>query len=126
MRPYKEFASFLLIREQLLLGWKIMFFIVCGALIFVSMTLTKIKLQPEDFLGVVLSPGVEPTGEHREAFLIVRLDNGETVRVRYPGTVEFRPGRRALVHEVKTSFFGLKKYEFRGYLDKPHGKEARE
>jgi hypothetical protein len=126
MRPYKEFASFLLIREQLLLGWKIMFFIVCGALIFVSIILAKIKLQPEDFLGVVLSQGVESTAGRRETFLIVRLDNGETARVRYAGMLDFRPGRRVRVHEIKTSLFGLKKYEFRGYLDMPLGKEARE
>ena len=126
MRPYKEIVGFLLIREQLLLGWKIMFFIVCGALIFVSMTLAKIKLQPEDFLGVVLSQEVKPSGGRREAFLIVRLDNGETVRVRNPGSLDFRLGRRIRVHEIKTTFFGLKKYEFRGYLDQPLGREARE
>lgn len=33
MRSYKEVLRFLIIREQLALGWKIGLFIVCGALL---------------------------------------------------------------------------------------------
>jgi len=121
MRSYKEILSFLIIREQLLLAWKIMFFIVCGSLVFGSLTLMRINIQTVDFLGIVIAHGAEPSGAGREAYLIVKLDNGESVRVRVAGWFDFRPGQRALVREITTNFLGLKKYEFKDYLDQPRG-----
>jgi hypothetical protein len=121
MRSYKELLSFLLIREQLSLGWKILFFIVCGVLFFGSMMLMSIKVQSVDLVGTVVSHGADPSDEGHNAYLMVQLDNGKTVRVRFAGSLDYRPRRRGVVREVTTNFFGLKKYEFKGYLDKAHG-----
>ena len=55
MRSYKEILSFLLIREQLSLGWKILFFIVCGALLYGSMALSYVRFRSVDVFGTVLS-----------------------------------------------------------------------
>jgi hypothetical protein len=78
MRSYREIVNFLLIREQLSLGWKIGFFIVCGALVFGSATLMRINVQSVDLAGTVVSHGADPTDEGHVAYLIVRLDNGAT------------------------------------------------
>jgi hypothetical protein len=53
MRSYREIVNFLLIREQLSLGWKIGFFIVCGGLLFGSATLMRINVQSVDLVGTV-------------------------------------------------------------------------
>ncbi len=119
MRSYKEVLSFLLIREQLSLGWKILFVIVCGGLFFGSMMLMSIKVQSVDLVGTVVSHGANPSDEGHNPYLIVQLDNGKTVRVRFAGSLDYQPRRRGVVREVTTNFFGLKKYEFKGYLDKP-------
>jgi hypothetical protein len=61
----------------------------------------------------------DPSDEGHNAYLIVQLDDGKTVRVRFAGSLDYRPKQRGVVREVTTHFFGLKKYEFKGYLDKP-------
>jgi hypothetical protein len=122
MRPFREILRVLVIRDQLLLGWKIGFFIVCGALVVGSMTLARVNLQSVDMLGVVISHGTEPRGEGQGAYLVVRLDNGESVQVRAVGRLDFRPGQRAIVRVITTNFFGLNKHEFKGYLDQPGSK----
>ncbi len=119
MRSYKEILSFLIIREQLSLGWKIGFFIVCGALVFGSGMLMSIKVRSEDFVGTVVSHGADPTEEGHASYLIVQLDNGQTVRARPMGPLDYRPRRRGVVRATTTNFFGLKKYQFRGYRDEP-------
>jgi len=119
MRSYKEILRFLIIRDQLLLGWKIGFFIVCGALVFGSMTLMRVNIRSVEINGIVTSHWSEKTESGTVAFLIVRLDSGETVEARYRGPLNYRPGQRAVVREITTNFFGLKKHEFKGYLDKP-------
>jgi len=120
MRTYREILNFLLIREQLSLGWKIGFFIVCGALVFGSAALMRIKVQAVDRVGTVLSHGTDPIDKGHIAYLIVRLDNGETVRAHPIGPLDYRANQRGVVREITTNFFGLKKHEFKGYLDKPH------
>ena len=121
MRSYREIVHFLLIREQLSLGWKIGFFIVCGALVFGSATLMRVNIQSVDLVGTVVSHGADPTDEGHVAYLIIRLDNGATVRARPIGPLDFRPSQRGVVREITSNFFGLKKYQFKRYLDKPPG-----
>lgn len=59
MRSYREILRFLLIREQLSLAWKIGFFIVCGALLYGSLTLSRIRIQSVDVIGTVISDRVD-------------------------------------------------------------------
>jgi hypothetical protein len=121
MRSYRENLRLLIIRKQLALGWKIGFFIVCAALLIGSALLMRINVRSADFVGTVLSHGADPTDEGHNAYLIVKLDNGETVRARPVGSLDYRPGERGIVRQITTNFFGLKKHEFKGYLDKPRG-----
>jgi len=102
-----------------MLGWKIGFFIVCGALVFGSMTLMRINIRSVEINGTVTSHRSETTDSGTVGYLIVRLDSGDTVEARYRGHLDYRPGQRAVVREITTNFFGLKKHEFKGYLDKP-------
>lgn len=117
MRPYKEILRFLIIREQLALGWKITFFIVCGALVYGSMMLARVNIRAVELNGTVTSHQTDTTESGSVTYLIVRLDGGETVRAKSLGVFEYRPGQRALVREIRSNIFGLKKYEFKGYLE---------
>ena len=119
MRSYREMLRFLIIRKQLASGWKIGFFIVCAALLFGSALLMRINVRSVDFVGTVVSEEADPSNEGHNAFLIVKLDNGETVRARPVGPLDYRPGEHGIVRQITTNFFGLKKHEFKGYLDKP-------
>ena len=119
MRSYKEVLRFLIIREQLALGWKIGLFIVCGALLYGSMTLMNVNIRSVDVHGTVTSHQTETVESGSATYLIVRLDRGDTVRAKSVGSFDYRAGQRAVVREVTTNFFGLKKHEFKGYLDKP-------
>ena len=121
MRSYKEVLRFLIIREQLALGWKIGFLIICGALLIGSAMLMRVNVRSVELRGRVLSHRTETTKAGAVAYLIVQLDSGETVRARNPGPLDYRPGQRGVVREVTTNFFGLKKHEFKGYLDEPRG-----
>ena len=118
MRSYKEVLRFLIIREQLALGWKIGLFIVCGALLYGSMTLMQVNIRSVEINGTVTSHQADTTKSGSITYLIVQLDRGETVRVKSVGAFDYRPGQRAVVREITTNFFGLKKHEFKGYLDK--------
>ena len=119
MRSYKEVLRFLIIREQLALGWKIGLFIVCGALLYGSMTLMDVNIRSVDVNGTVTSHQTETVKSESVTYLIVHLDRGDTVRAKSVGSLDYRAGQRAVVREITTNFFGLKKHEFKGYLDKP-------
>ena len=119
MRSYKEILSFLIVREQLSLAWKIGFFIVCGALVVGSLTLMDIKVHSVDLAGTVVSQGADPSDEGHAAYLIVQLDNGQIVRAWPMGPLDYRPHRRGIVQEIVTNFLGFKSYRFRGYNDEP-------
>ena len=80
MRSYKEILSFLLIREQLSLGWMIGFFIVCGALLYGSLVLSRIQIRSLDVLGTVIGDRVDQKKNVAVNYLTVELDNGDTVR----------------------------------------------
>ena len=120
MRSYKEVLRFLIIREQLAFGWKIGLFIVVGALLYGSLTLMHVSVRSVEINGTVVSHGAHPTEGGHNAYLITRLDTGETVRVRPSGSLDYRPGQRAVVREVTTNFFGFKNYLFKGYVENPH------
>jgi hypothetical protein len=121
MRPYREVLRFLIIRDQLALGWKIGFFIVCGALLFGSMTLTRVNVRAVELKGTVISHRSDASKNGPVDYLVVRLDGGETVTARFRGELDYRFGQRAVVREITTNFFGLKKHEFKGYLDTSRG-----
>jgi hypothetical protein len=123
MRPFKEIFRVLLIRDQLMLGWKIMFFIVCGALVIGSMMLARINVRAADINGVVTSFRSEQTESGTINYLIVRLDSGAIVEAHAPGPLNFQPGKRVAVRMVRSNFFRLQKHEFIGYLD-PAGKNT--
>jgi hypothetical protein len=121
MRSYKEVLRFLIIREQLALGWKIGLFIVCGALLYGSLTLMHVNIRSAELPGTVISHRTDTTDTGAITYLIVQLDGGETVRARSVGSFDYRPGQRAVVREITTNFFGLKKYQFKEYSDKRPG-----
>ena len=50
-------------------------------------------------------------------YLTVQLDSGDTVRASSAGKIDYRPGQRVLVKEKSTNFFGIRKHEFKKYLD---------
>lgn len=119
MRSYREILQFLLIREQLSLGWKIGFFIVCGALLYGSLTLSRVRIQSVDVIGTVISDRVDVKENASATYLTVKLDNGEAVRASAAGTIEYRPGKRVIVTETSANFFGVRKHEFKTYLNEP-------
>jgi hypothetical protein len=121
MRSYKEVLRLLIIREQLALGWKIGLFIVCGALLFGSLTLMHVNIRSADVRGTVISHHTDTAGNGTVTYLDVRLESGETVGASSSGPIDYRPGQEAAVREITTNFFGLKKYEFSRYLDTRSG-----
>jgi len=120
MRSYIEQLRFLIIREQLALAWKIGLFIVCGALLYGSMTLMNVNIRSVDVHGRVTSHQTETIESGSVTYLIVQLDRGDTVRAKSVGSFDYRAGQRAVVREITTNFFGFKKYVFKGYIEKPH------
>jgi hypothetical protein len=119
MRLYREILNFLLIREQLSLGWKIGFFVICGALVYGALTLRHITIQSIEVSGTVVNDRTYLKTEASVDYLTVQLDNGDTVRASSAGKIDYRPGQRVLVKEKITNFFGIRKHEFKKYLDEP-------
>lgn len=117
MRQFSEILRVLVIRDQLLQGWKILFFVICGALVVGSMMLARINVRSAEINGTVTSLRSEKTESGAVVYLIVRLDSGETVEARNHGSLDYRPGQRAALRQVTTNFFGFKKYEFKQYLE---------
>ena len=119
MRSYREIVNFLLIREQLSLGWKIGFLIVCGALLFGSLTLSHVRIQSIDVFGTVIKERTDVKETASANYLTVKLDNGETIRASATGTIEYRPGQRVIVKETSANFLRVRKHEFKKYIDEP-------
>ena len=115
MRSYREIASFLLIRRQLALGWKMGFFMVCGALLYGSLTLSHVRVRSNEVFGTVVDQSGADQTENMGNELLVKLDSGKTVRARTPTKDEYLPGRRVVVKEMTTNFFGMRKYEIKSY-----------
>lgn len=91
MRSYKEVLRYLIIREQLALGWKIGLFIVVGALLYGSMTLRHVNIRSVEIIGTVTSHQTDTIKSGFVTYLIVRLDNGETVQAKSVGAFDYRP-----------------------------------
>jgi|SRR6185295_5002814 len=117
MRRYSDILASLLVREQLLLGWKIGFFIVCGALLFASLELIAINFNAIEVRGTVMNPAATMDTAEPVSYLFVKLDSGETVRVRAEGPFDYRPGQSAILRQTTTNIFGYKKYKFVRYLE---------
>jgi len=117
MRTYREIISFLLIREQLSLGWKIGFFIVCGALVYGALTVGHIRVRSVDVFATVVDDRAGANSAAPVSYLTVKLDNGETVRASAAKGVDYRPGSRVIVKETTTNFFGVRKHEFKRYIE---------
>lgn len=117
MRRYSDILSKLLVREQLLLGWKIGFFIICGALVFSSIQLIQVNFRSAEVSGTVMPDGANPNPGGSVSHVIVKLDNGETVRAGSAQPVDYRPGHRAVVRQTSMNLFSYKKHEFARYLD---------
>jgi len=122
MRHYSDILSKLLVREQLLLGWKMGFVILCGALVFGSIELIGVHLSSTEVSGTVMPNGANLNPGQPVSYLIVKLDGGETVHVNSTRPVDYRPGMRAVVRETSANFFGYKKYEFARYLEQAKAK----
>ncbi len=119
MRSYKEILRFLIIREQLSLGWKIAFFVVCGALLYGSLTVRQMRIQSVDVSGTVVGNSRDAKEGTATTYLTVRLENGKTVQASVNGKIDYRPGRRVVLKETTSNFLGVRKHEFKNYLDEP-------
>jgi hypothetical protein len=119
MRTYREILNFLLVREQSSLGWKISFFIVCGALVYGAITVGHIRVRSVDVLATVVEDRAGANFNAPASYLTVKLDNGEIIRVNAAKGVDYRPGSRVLVKQTTTNFFGVRKHEFKRYVEEP-------
>jgi len=90
MRSYREIVNFLLIREQLSLGWKIGF-VICAALVYGALTLRHITIQSIDLSGTVVNDRTDVKAGALVDYLTVQLDSGDTVRASSAGTIDYRP-----------------------------------
>ena len=117
MRPYKEILRFLIIREQLSLGWKVAFFAICAALVYGSLTIRQLKVHSSEVKGTVLE---DRTGMQKSAsvdYFNVRLESGETVKVITKRKTGYQPGRRVVLEERASNFFGIRRHEFKRYAN---------
>ena len=120
MRPYKEILGFLIVREQLSLGWKLAFFAVCAALLYGSLTVRQLNIHSIEVKGTVLDARAEKISASA-VYLTVRLENGETVKASAGGKGDYRPGRRVVLEERANGFFGVRRHEFKRYADESGG-----
>lgn len=119
MRSYKEILRFLIIREQLSLGWKLAFFVVCGALLYGSLAIRDMRIQSVDVKGTVLKDRTDAQEGTPAEYLTVRLESGVKIKASASLTIDYRPGREVIVKETTANFFGVKRYEFKKYVDEP-------
>ena len=122
MASEQEIRIFPLGRKQVSLAFKIFLCILVGGAIYGSFMLMHLRAESVDRAGTVISHGADPSDEGDFPYLLVQLDGGQIVRVRFAGALDYRPRRPVLVREVTTRFFGLKKYELKGYVDAPRGR----
>lgn len=102
-----------------MLGWKIGFFIVCGALVYGAITIGHIRIRSTDVLATVMDDRAGANFNTRVNYLTVKLDSREMVRVNAAKGVDYRPGHRVLVKQTTTNFFGVRKHEFKRYVEEP-------
>jgi hypothetical protein len=117
MRPYSDILRFLIIREQLSLGWKLAFFAVCAALVYGSLTIRQLSVGSTLVTGTVVEDRGGATNGPSASYLTVRLASGETVKANASGEVDYRPGRRVILAEKANKLFGVRTHEFKRYAD---------
>ena len=76
--------------------------------------LMSIKVRSEDFVGTVISHGADPTEEGHASYLIVQLDNGQTVRARPMGALDYRPRRAGSGSGNHHQFFWAQEISIQG------------
>jgi hypothetical protein len=77
------------------------------------------KIQTAEVSGTVVGNSSETREGASTADLTVRLDDGNTVQASVNGKIDYRPGRRAVLKATTSNFFGVRKHEFKYYLDEP-------
>jgi len=78
-----------------------------------------VRFRSVDVFGTVLSDRTDVKENTPVNYLTVQLDNGETVRVDATRNADYRPGRKVIVKETTTNFFGFRKHAFKRYVDEP-------
>lgn len=117
MRPYKEILRYLIIREQLSLGWKLAFFAVCAALVYASLTIRDLKVHLIEVTGTVLKDRTDVKAGATVSYLTVRLESGDEVKAIASSKADYRPGRRVILEERSSNFFRVRRHEFKRYVD---------
>jgi hypothetical protein len=117
MRSYKDILSFLIVREHLSLAWKLAFFVVCGALLYGSLTSRHVRVRSIDVKGTVLKDRSAVKEGASVEYLTVRLESGDTVKATGNRKIDYRPGREVIIKETTASLFGVRKHVFKKYLD---------
>ena len=123
MSSYREKLDFLVLQERVSVTWKLALIGICALLIIGGMFLLYIPNQTVELPGIVLTHNTETSETSSRRYFVVRLDNGSTVYARVYGHVDFRPGRRVVLIETTTQFFGYKWYRFSRYVEEPKGAE---
>jgi hypothetical protein len=83
------------------------------------MFLFYIPAQIVEVGGTVVAHRPQTSETSSRPYLVVRLDNGATVHVRGYGHADYKPGRRLILTETTTQFFGYKRYKFNRYVEDP-------
>ena len=117
MRPYKDILRFLIIREQLSLVWKLAFFAVCAVLVYGSLTIRQLKVHSTMVTGTVMEDRAQVKSGASVEYLTVRLESGETVKAGSNAKTDYRPGHRVILEERASNFFGVRRHEFKRYMD---------
>lgn len=121
MRSYKEILRYLIVREQLSLTWKLALFAVCAALIYGSLTLRDMRIESAEVTGTVLNDRTGLQDGASVEYIVVRLESGETVKAQSNGKLAYRPGRHVVIKQTRAKVFGIKKHEFKRYIDETRG-----
>jgi hypothetical protein len=119
MRSYKEILRFLIVREQLSLGWKLAFFVVCAALVYGSLAIRGMRVRAVEVGGIVVNDRNNLKDGASVDYVTVRLEDGNTIKARANHKIEYHPGGHVIVKETRTNFFGVKKHEFKEYVAEP-------
>ncbi len=73
---------------------------------FTSLTKSVQKME-----GQVVDFGAYTNEQGIHSFLMVKLDTNRTVKVMYESASGFNVGKKVLLNEKTTAFFGMKKYK---------------
>jgi len=80
------------------------------------MFLFYVPAQIVEVGGTVVAHMPQTSETSSRPYLVVRLDNGSTVYTRGYGHADYKPGRRVVLTETTTRFFGHKRHTFNRYV----------